>query len=93
MQDTGCTMQDRASGKAESKPASHIYISNLSNSALLRFEMWELGTGTRYRVPAIWHLGPGTRHRSRIDAEGRIPRTEPNAHTGYASCILPAYHA
>jgi len=29
-------------------------------------------SGTRHRVPATWHL---------------VPETEPNAHTGFASCI------
>jgi len=41
-----------------------------------------LKTGTWYRVPGPGYLAPGTR--DRINAEGRTPRTELNAHTGFA---------
>jgi hypothetical protein len=52
-------------------------------------------TGARYRVPGIgyrlsgtWDLVPGTGAESTPRAGYRAPRTEPNAHTGYAGCRI-----
>jgi hypothetical protein len=45
-------------------------------------------SGNRARVPGTWDPIPGTGFGSAPRAGYRAPRTGPNAHTGYASCIL-----
>jgi len=50
-------------------------------------------SGARYRVPGVGYRLSGTGYRIpgagfAPRAEHRAPKTEPNAHTGYASCIL-----
>ena len=50
------------------------------------FEDKRLVPGSRFRVPGTWDPGPVTESTPR--AGHRAPRTELNAHTGYASCIL-----